>query len=112
PQLPQRKTEKDLMVENGGAGVYSCDYRKYYDLKDDSWKLDRIPEIMDGKNVADFVDADVDRRLEELEREEEQLQVMIGMAEAEANREVESDADEEERELAKAIRDKATLIKI
>lgn len=28
-----RKTEKDLMWENGGPGVYSCDYRKYYDLK-------------------------------------------------------------------------------
>lgn len=31
--LPARKTEKDLMWENGGPGVYSCDYRKYYDLK-------------------------------------------------------------------------------
>lgn len=31
--LPTRKTEKDLMWENGGPGVYSCDYRKYYDLK-------------------------------------------------------------------------------
>lgn len=30
---PTRKTEKDLMWENGGPGVYSCDYRKYYDLK-------------------------------------------------------------------------------
>ncbi len=30
---PARKTEKDLMWENGGPGVYSCDYRKYYDLK-------------------------------------------------------------------------------
>lgn len=29
----ERKTEKDLMWENGGPGVYSCDYRKYYDLK-------------------------------------------------------------------------------
>lgn len=31
--VSSRKTEKDLMWENGGPGVYSCDYRKYYDLK-------------------------------------------------------------------------------
>lgn len=37
--------------------------------------MDRIPEIMDGKNVADFVDEDIDARLALLEQEEEQLQV-------------------------------------
>eukprot|EP00904_Undaria_pinnatifida_P012524 jgi/Undpi1/8401/HiC_scaffold_25.g10869.m1 len=101
-----RKTEKDLMWENGGPGVYSCDYRKYYDLKDESWKMDRIPEIMDGKNVADYVDEDIDAKLALLEKEEDQLQ-----AEAEANKEYESDVDEDERELAKAIRERATVIK-
>merc|ERR1711957_305230 len=30
-------------------------------------------EIMDGKNVADFIDPDIDRKLAELEREEELL---------------------------------------
>lgn len=102
----ERKTEKDLMWENGGPGVYSCDYRKYYDLKDDNWKMDRIPEIMDGKNVADFVDEDIDRKLALLEQEEDQLQ-----AEAEANQDYESDVDEDERALATAIRDKSAIIK-
>lgn len=37
--------------------------------------MDRIPEIMDGKNVADFVDEDIDRKLALLEQEEDQLQV-------------------------------------
>ncbi|CAN0393352.1 unnamed protein product, partial [Ectocarpus sp. 8 AP-2014] len=74
-QPTARKTEKDLMWENGGPGVYSCDYRKYYDLKDDAWKMDRIPEIMDGKNVADYVDQDIDAKLALLEQEEDQLQV-------------------------------------
>jgi nucleolar GTP-binding protein len=68
-------TEKERMWLNGGPGVYSCDYRKYYDLATDDWKFDRIPEIMDGKNVADYVDADIDARLEALEREEDQLEV-------------------------------------
>ena len=33
-----------------------------------------MPEIMDGKNVADFIDADIEEKLEALEREEEKLQ--------------------------------------
>lgn len=33
-----------------------------------------MPEIMDGKNVADFIDADIAEKLEALEREEEKLQ--------------------------------------
>ncbi|CBJ28881.1 Nog1, nucleolar GTPase [Ectocarpus siliculosus] len=105
-QPTARKTEKDLMWENGGPGVYSCDYRKYYDLKDDAWKMDRIPEIMDGKNVADYVDQDIDAKLALLEQEEDQLQ-----AEAEANKEYESDVDEDERALAQAIRDRSKVIK-
>lgn len=43
-------------------------------LADDSWKYDVIPEIMDGKNVADFIDPDIAEKLEALEREEEQLE--------------------------------------
>ncbi|GBG44384.1 hypothetical protein CBR_g77869 [Chara braunii] len=66
-----RKTEKDLENENGGAGVYSANLHKHYLLGDDSWKDDVIPEIVDGHNVADFVDPDIMLRLEELEREEE-----------------------------------------
>lgn len=36
--------------------------------------MDIVPEIMDGKNVADFVDPDIAEKLEALEREEEKLQ--------------------------------------
>jgi len=36
--------------------------------------MDTIPEIMDGKNVADFIDPDIAEKLEALEREEERLQ--------------------------------------
>ena len=38
------------------------------------WKMDRMPEIMDGKNIADFIDPDIAEKLEALEREEEKLQ--------------------------------------
>jgi len=59
--------------EQGGAGVYSADLRKAYRLKSDEWKYDIAPEIIDGHNVADFVDADIEARLAALEREEDAL---------------------------------------
>ena len=45
-----------------------------YLLANPDWKMDVIPEIMDGKNVADFIDPDIAEKLEALEREEEKLQ--------------------------------------
>lgn len=55
-------------------GVYSADLRKHYDLKDPAWRYDIMPEIIDGHNVADFIDPDIDAKLAELEREEEQME--------------------------------------
>lgn len=66
----QEKLERERMEELGGAGVYSVDLWRKTILEDPSWKYDVVPEIMDGKNIADFVDPDIDKRLEELEREE------------------------------------------
>ncbi len=43
-------------------------------LKVDEWKYDVMPEIWEGKNVADFIDPDIEEKLEALEREEEKLQ--------------------------------------
>lgn len=44
-----------------------------YILENDDWKFDVMPEIMEGKNVADFIDPDIEEKLEALEREEERL---------------------------------------
>jgi nucleolar GTP-binding protein len=68
----RKKTEKDLQEEMGGAGVYSQDVRKRWDLAKEEWKYDVMPEIWDGHNVADFIDPDIDAKLEALEREEEE----------------------------------------
>lgn len=46
-----------------------------YLLANDEWKFDTVPEIMNGKNIADFIDPDIAEKLEALEREEEKLQV-------------------------------------
>ena len=45
-----------------------------YMLMQEEWKYDPIPEIMDGKNVADFVDPEIEARLDSLEREEERME--------------------------------------
>ncbi|KAJ1561449.1 Nucleolar GTP-binding protein 1, partial [Nowakowskiella sp. JEL0078] len=69
-----KKLERDIELENGGAGVYNIDLKKKYLLKNEDWKYDKIPEIMDGKNVADFFDEDIERKLAELEAEESRLE--------------------------------------
>ncbi|KAF9585868.1 Nucleolar GTP-binding protein 1 [Lunasporangiospora selenospora] len=75
PKDPNRVLlERDLESLNGGAGVYSADLKKRYLLESDEWKYDVIPEIWQGKNIADFIDADIQEQLDELEREEEKLE--------------------------------------
>ncbi|GMI17692.1 hypothetical protein TrLO_g9119 [Triparma laevis f. longispina] len=99
---PGRKTERDIMWEMGGPGVYSMDYRKNYDLANPEHKFDAIPEIMDGKNIADYVDPDIDAKLAALEAEEDQR-----MAENQAARmgeSDESDLDEDEEDAITKIR--------
>ncbi|KAF3444085.1 hypothetical protein FNV43_RR13775 [Rhamnella rubrinervis] len=104
----KRKMEKDLEDENGGAGVYSASLKKNYILANDEWKEDIMPEILDGHNVCDFVDADILQRLEELEREE-------GLRQAEeAADDFEMDGKEltpeEQRALAEIRKKKSLLI--
>ena len=45
-----------------------------YMLANEEWKNDIMPEIMDGKNIADFIDPEILEKLEALEREEEKLE--------------------------------------
>lgn len=104
-----RKTARDLMWENGGPGVWAPDYREQYDLENDEWKFDAIPQIMDGKNIADYVDPDIEKKLAVLEEEEEQL---IAEAEAAAmGRDEESDLDSDEEALVGVIREKVNIIR-
>ena len=77
-------------------------------LKNDDWKYDVIPEIQDGKNVADFIDPDILDKLEELEAEEERLE-KAGFYDSES----EDDSDEEAiRTAASTIRDKKAMIRL
>jgi len=104
-----RKTARDLMWENGGPGVWAPDYREQYKLKDDEWKFDAIPEIIDGKNVADYIDPDISKKLADLEMEEEQL--IKELVAQRMGEEPESDLDSEEEAAVDAIRDRKVIIR-
>ncbi|CEP16266.1 hypothetical protein [Parasitella parasitica] len=103
----RRKLEKDIEAEQGGAGVYNVDVKKKYLLENDDWKYDTIPEFLDGHNVADFIDPEIEEKLEALEREEERLE-----AEGfyQSDEEILDDEEEVLRAAADAIRDRKKLI--
>ena len=65
---------RDMEEANGGAGVFNVDLKADYLLANPEWKYDRIPELLDGKNVYDYVDPDIEAKLQALEEEEEKLE--------------------------------------
>lgn len=107
--VPSRKTARELMWENGGPGSWAPDYREQYLLEDDEWRFDRIPEIIDGKNVADYVDPEILKKLEELEQEEEQI--VSEMEAAKMGDDADSDLDSEEEAAFEAIKERKKIIK-
>ena len=105
----------------GGKGfgeVFDPTYpnmKKHYlgQLRCDDWVSDIIPQFMDGKNIADYVDPDIEARLEELEREEEQLVAEFEAQQQQLRDEADSDEEltvEETALLAKVQRKKKIVI--
>jgi nucleolar GTP-binding protein len=103
-----KKTSRDHMWENGGPGVWAPNYCEKYDLHDPNWKFDIIPEFMEGKNIMDYVDPDLCKRINSLEEEEEQLESERNVAKMGKD----DDLIFEEQATVKAIRDKKNLLKI
>lgn len=99
---------RDLEEANGGAGVFNVDLKADYLLANPEWKHDRIPEIFDGKNVYDFVDPDIEAKLQALEEEEEKLE-----AEGyyDSDEEIDDVEEAEVRRKADLIRTKQALIR-
>jgi nucleolar GTP-binding protein len=103
-QKSTRKLERDLELEQGDD--YYLDLKKNYLLANPDEKYDIIPEIWQGHNIADFIDPDIMKKLEELEAEEE-LRERTGLYDDDI-----SDEDEEtqlKRKLAQQIRDKRKI---
>ncbi|SCU84811.1 LADA_0D03950g1_1 [Lachancea dasiensis] len=70
----RRKLAREIEAENGGAGVFNINLKDKYLLEDDEWKNDVMPELLDGKNVYDFMDPEIAAKLQALEEEEEKLE--------------------------------------
>ncbi|KAI1344612.1 nucleolar GTP-binding protein [Xylariaceae sp. FL0016] len=104
----RRLLSRDVEEASGGAGVFNVDLKASYLLENDEWKYDRIPEIFDGKNIADFIDPDIEEKLKALEEEEERL-------EAEGHYDSDEEIDDAEeadiRVKAEMIREKQALMR-
>ncbi|RYC66022.1 hypothetical protein CHU98_g190 [Xylaria longipes] len=99
---------RDMEEANGGAGVFNVDLKADYLLENPEWNHDRIPEIFDGKNIYDYVDPDIEAKLQALEEEEEKLE-----AEGyyDSDEEIDDVETAEVRRKADQIRTKQALIR-
>mmetsp|Transcript_14835 Transcript_14835/g.30090 ORF Transcript_14835/g.30090 Transcript_14835/m.30090 type:complete len:656 (-) Transcript_14835:107-2074(-) len=110
-EVQKPPTERDLEQAAGGPGVYQHDRRKYHMLKNPNWKYDVVPEILDGKNISDFVDEDIDQRLAEIEAEEEEEQRQWEEQQQNIMDGADEELDEEEKDLVGRIRSKKIIMK-
>ncbi|CAL8321377.1 unnamed protein product [Arctogadus glacialis] len=101
---PKKRTERDLELELGDE--YILDLQKYWDLMNQEEKSDVIPEIWEGHNIADYIDPEIMKKLEELEKEEE-LKEQAG--DYDSDEESEDEEMQEIRMLAKQIKEKKGL---
>ncbi|KAI0597924.1 nucleolar GTP-binding protein 1 [Biscogniauxia sp. FL1348] len=106
---PERRLlARDVEEANGGAGVFNVDLKADYILENPEWKYDRIPEIFDGKNVADYIDPEIDAKLQALEEEEEQLEAQ---GYYDSDEEIDDAEEADIRTKAELIREKQALIR-
>ncbi len=100
-------TMKDIELQNGGPGVFNINLKENYLLENDEWNNDIIPEILNGRNIADFFDEDIVAKMEALEEEEEKLE-----EDGFYNDDIDEDDEEDEEihEKAEWIRKKQKLM--
>jgi len=103
-----RPTLKEVEEQNGGAGVFNYPFEEHFILEDPDWKYDVVPEIMDGKNIFDFIDPEILNNLEKLEKEEE----MLLKAEMDRMTDEFRVLDPEIEEAYRDIKSKRTLMKL
>ena len=105
-----RPTAKQLEEEAGGAGSYVPDTAAEKILANDEWKYDIIPEIIGPRNVADFIDPEINQKLQAL-LEEEKVRYAQFEQEKQAFEENKWSVSNEQEEMVKLIRERRTLIK-
>jgi len=115
-QYEERMAEEEKMQAMWARGevpdMNTTTWKEKYLLKNPEWRFDIIPEILDGKNIADFVDPEIDAMLEELEREEDERMEQIESTRAQREAEDhENSLDEQEKKIVQAIRKKKAIMK-
>ena len=107
-EVEKRKKKLEKEIEEQLGDDYVLDLKKNFLLKNDDEKYDIIPELWEGKNIADYVDPDIMKKLEELEKEEEKRE-MSGYYD------IDEESDDEEmtdiRLMAQEIRSKKAIMK-
>ncbi|KAK9452469.1 P-loop containing nucleoside triphosphate hydrolase protein [Dipodascopsis uninucleata] len=106
----RRKLARDIENENGGPGVYNINLKDKYLLENEEWKNDIMPEVLDGKNVYDFIDPEIGHKLRVLEAEEDRLD-QSGFYDSEDDEIFETEEDADIRTKAEWIRNRLKLMK-
>ena len=102
----KKKTERDIEIEQDID--YGLDFNKRFLLANPEENYDLIPEHWNGHNIADYVDPDIMKKLDDLEKEE-------GLREKSGYYDINSEEEDENmkeiRSLAGRIRIKKKLMK-
>ncbi|KAF1759668.1 hypothetical protein GCK72_016135 [Caenorhabditis remanei] len=100
-----RRLERE--IELAMEDDYILDLKKHYMLKNPDEKYDIVPEIWEGHNLADFVDPEIQQKLESLLKEEELLEQA---GEYESDLDSDDEETKEKMALALQIREKEKLL--
>ena len=106
----QRPLSKELEVLSGGAGSYVPNTNAERLLSDPNWQNDVIPEIIEGRNVSDYIDPDISRKFEAL-LEEEKVRYSEYIREKEAFEEHRWKITPDQEEMSRLIRERRKLIR-
>lgn len=100
--------EQQRLYQEFDPDYNGMDWRQWYMLDDPDWRYDTIPEIMDGQNIADFMDPELEEKLAELLAEELERERQLGDMDLDGDLSETLTADQLER--LERIRQKRSLI--
>lgn len=104
------KLMRDIEAEEGGPGVYNINLKEKWLLENPDWREDKMPEVLDGKNVYDYVDPEIESKLAALDDEEARLQAE-GYYDNDSDNQPDDFDDIEVKYQANIIREKHALIR-
>jgi len=104
-----RPSLKQMQEEHGGAGVFEFPLNEHFLLDNPEWKYDVVPEIYQGKNIADYIDPEIEAKLKALEDEEDALLAEEGLK---MDEDVQIELTEEQATAYKDYKNKVSEIRV